>query len=122
MEIKVLSDKILLGERSDVIRLYIYAKLMEYGIKPYEHDVNIILELYIIGGYSNKKEQSKFIQTCLEKRFKRTEQSVRNTLSKYTSLKVLHKPRSLALILSEDFLPEIICDKLVLQPLISHIN
>lgn len=120
MDIKVLRDTILLSDRDDVIRLYIYAKLADWNIKPYEHDIDIILELYKMGGYSNKQEQSNFISTCLSKKFKRTSQSVRNTLSTYTNLKVFRKRKWLSLIVSEDFIPPINCDKLVITPSISH--
>lgn len=122
MEIKVLQDKILLKDKKDVLRWYLYGKMLQYGIKPFENDLNILLELYKFGGYNNAEEQQNFIQLCLDKKLMRSGQSVRNTLSKYTSLKVLDKPKSRILRLNEKFIPRVDCEKLVIQPLISHQN
>lgn len=122
MEIKILSDKMLLEDKKDVLRLYLYSKLLQYRIKPYENDISILLELYQFGGYNNSEEQNNFITTCLEKKLKKSAQSVRNTLSKYTKLKVLHKPKNRVITLSDEFIPPVNCDKLVLQSTISHKN
>lgn len=122
MEIRKLSDVMLLKNKEDVLRLFMYGKLLESGIRPYENDINILLELYNTGGYNNSSEQLSFINLCIKKKMKRTDQSVRNTLSKYTKLKILEKPKNSMLKISDAFLPKVECDKLVLNPLISHRN
>jgi hypothetical protein len=123
MDVTFLEDKILLEDKDDVIRVYIYTKLTQWGVKPYEHDIDILLELYNLGGYKNKEQQLGFINSCLEKKFKRTAQSVRNTLSKYTGLRILNKPKNSCLSLSKEFLSNVpSCDKIILKPLISHKN
>ena len=120
MLIKSISDKVLLKGKRDVLRLHLYLKLLEFGIRPFENDMEIILELFEFGGYSNKEEQSKFIDLCLEKKLKRSHQSIRNTLSKYVGLGVFEKPKNRNLKVSEEFIPRVICDKMVLQHTISH--
>lgn len=120
MDIKSFSDKILLPSKKDVLRVHLYLKLLQYGIKPFENDLDIILELYLFGGYSNKDEQLNFIQMCMDKKLKKTNQSVRNTLSKYVIAGVFTKPKNTNLYLDDKFIPKIECDKLVLQHLISH--
>jgi hypothetical protein len=122
MEIKVLQDKILLQEKKDVLRWHLYGKFLQYNIKPFENDLDILLELYEFGGYDNAEEQSLFIERCLTKGLRKSSQSVRNTLSKYTKLKVLDKPKNKKIHLSDKFIPQVKCDKLVLQPLICHTN
>ena len=120
MNIKAFTDKVLLPDRRDVLRVHLYFKLIQHGIKPFENDINIMLELYIFGGYRNSEEQGKFIDICMEKKFKKSRQSVRNTLSKYVGMHVFRKPRNKVLFLSEEFIPKVNCDKLVLQHVISH--
>lgn len=120
MKIKAFSDKILLPEKKDTLRVHLYLKLLENGIQPFENDIDMILELYSFGGYSSKENQRKFFDMCLDKKFKKTEQSVRNTLSKYTMMGVLVKPKNLTLSVNEKFIPRVECDKLVLQHVISH--
>jgi len=120
MNIKAFSDKVLLPKRKDVLRVHLYFKLLQYGIKPFENDMDIMLELYLFGGYRNAEEQAKFISTCMEKGLKKSDQSVRNTLSKYVSMGVFEKPKNTMLSINEKFVPKVECDKLVLQHVISH--
>lgn len=120
MEIKAFSDKVILTKKEDVLRLHLYTKLLQYGIKPFENDIDIILELYLFGGYSNGEQQALFIKQCLDKNLKKTEQSVRNILSKYTRLKVFDKPKNRMLKLNDKYLPTVNFDRLVLQHLVTH--
>ena len=120
MRIVSVSDKVLLPSKRDVLRTHLYMRLLQYGIRPFENDINIILELYLFGGYSNSEEQSIFIQHCMDKKYKRSNQSVRNTLSKYVVMGVFDKPRNTVLLLNEKFIPSLQCDKIVLSHIISH--
>lgn len=120
MQIKSFSDKVLLPTKRDVLRIHLYFKLLQYGIRPYENDIDIILELYLFGGYTNSDEQAIFIKQCVDKKYKKSDQSLRNTLSKYVSMGVFNKPKNTTLYINEQFIPTIQCDKLVLQHLISH--
>ncbi len=120
MSIKVFQDKVLLPKKKDVLRVHLYFKLIQYGIKPFENDMDIILELYEFGGYSNAEEQARFIDLCMSKDLKKSPQSVRNTLSKYVNMGVFDKPKNTQLSLSNKFVPAVECEKLVLQHLISH--
>lgn len=119
MIIKSFPDTIVLPSKRDVLRVHLYTKLIENGIRPYEKDMEMLLELYIFGGY-NKETQKSFFDSCLEKRYKRTEQSIRNTLSKYTSLGVLEKPKNQVLYVSGDYIPSVQFDLLVLQHKVTH--
>ncbi len=120
MEIKAFKETVLLSEKRDVLRLHLYFKLIEKHIKPFENDINIMLELYEFGGYSNSEEQNNFIKNCIDKKLKKSPQSLRNTLSKYVSMGVFKKPKNTILYINEEFLPKVQCDKLILQHTISH--
>lgn len=120
MVIKSFSDKVLLPEKRDTLRVHLYLKFIQHSIQPYENDIDMVLELYCFGGYDSSERQKEFFDICLEKKYKKSEQSIRNTLSKYTSLGVFEKPRNTSLSVSPKFIPNVECDKLVLQHTISH--
>lgn len=120
MEIKSFSDKVLLGEKKDVLRLHLYFKLLQFGIKPFENDIDIILELYLFGGYSNSQEQTEFIDICMQKGLRKSKQSVRNALSKYVNEGVFDKPKNSVLSINDKFIPKVECDKIILEHKISH--
>lgn len=120
MVVKSFKDRVLLKKRSDVLRLHLYMRFLQYGIKPYENDIDIIIELYMFGGYSTPDEQQNFINLCLSKKLKKSDQSIRNTLSKYVSLGIFNKPRNSVLSIDDKFMPGVDCDKLVLEHMVSH--
>ncbi len=122
MVIKSFLDKVLLPDKRDVLRVHLYLKFIQYGIQPFENDIDIVLELYCSGGYNSADKQEKFFDMCLEKKYKKSKQSIRNTLSKYTNLGVLEKPRNTSLSVSSKFIPPIEFDRLLLQHTISHAN
>jgi hypothetical protein len=119
MTIKSFPDTIILPTRKDVLRVHLYSKFVQFGIQPFENDIDMVLELYSFGGY-NDETQKLFFDKCLEKKYKKSEQSVRNTLSKYTSLGVLEKPKNKQLFVSDKFIPAVECDLLVLQHRVTH--
>lgn len=120
MILKSLSDKVLLPTKRDVLRVHLYFKLLQYEIKPFENHIDIIIELYMFGGYHNAEQQSTFIQICIDKKLKKSNQSLRNVLSKYVKKGVFEKPNNTVLFLNEKFIPSLDCDKVVLQHAISH--
>ncbi len=122
MVIKSFLDKVLLPTRGDVLRAHLYLKFLQYGIQPYENDINIVIELYVFGGYTNSQRQEEFFDLCLEKKYKKSRQSIRNTLSKYTNLGVFEKVRNTSLTVSSKYIPSVECDRLVLQHAITHAN
>lgn len=119
---KFITDKILLPNKRDVLRLHLYCKFLEYRIKPSENDIDLLLDLHAFGGYAGKQEQQVFINQCLEKKMKKSAQSVRNTLSKYTTLKVLYKPKNTYLRANEEFIPGVDSGRVILQSIVSHHN
>lgn len=122
MVIKSFLDKVLLPDKRDVLRIHLYLKFLQYGINPYDNDMNIVIELYTFGGYSNSQKQEQFFDLCLERKYKKSRQSIRNTLSKYTNLGVFEKARNTSLSVSAKFIPSIEFDRLLLQHTITHAN
>lgn len=120
MEIRAITDKVLLKNRKEVVKLHLYFKFLQHGIKPYESDLDIIVELYLFGGYKNAEEQNRFLELCKSKKLRKTDQSIRNTISKYINIGVFEKPKNRMLKISDRFIPSLECDRIVLQHIISH--
>lgn len=120
MVLKSFADKVLLPSKKDVLRVHLYLKLLQFNVKPFENHIDIILELYLRGGYHNAEEQADFIDTCIRKKLKKSNQSVRNVLSKYVTIGVFDKPKNTVLVLNERYLPTIEYDRVILQHQISH--
>lgn len=100
-----IEETITFPEKDSLISTHFYLQLKKYGIPISPKDLGLLVELYKLGGYSNKEEQATFFQTCLDKKFKKTIQSVRNTLNKYTERGILLKPKNSQRFISEDFSP-----------------
>lgn len=120
MNTKAIYEVMLLKGKKDVLRLHLYAKLLSIGVIPYEKDLDVLVALYEAGGYKNDVEQHEFFNFCLEKSLKKSVQSIRNTLAKYTELGVLDKPKNTVRFLNEKWLPQIEADRIVLDYKISH--
>ena len=120
MIVKSFLDKILLNDKKDVLRIHLYLKFLQFGIIPHENDMNIIIELYCFGGYTDTQRQNEFFEICLNKRYRKSKQSLRNTLSKYTGLGVFKKTKNASLSVNVKYIPNVKFDKLLLQHTISH--
>jgi hypothetical protein len=118
--IKVITEKLLLKDRRDVLRLHLYSRLLDKGVVPYEKDLDILITLYEYGGYRNNKEQQKFFDICIDSSLKKSIQSIRNTLAKYTDLGVLDKPKNTIRFINEAWLPKLDGNQIVLDYKISH--
>ena len=117
---KTITEKLLLKTKEDVLRVHLYTMLLNKGHIPYNKDLDILIALYQRGGYNNGEEQKEFFDLCINKKYKRTFQSLRNTLSTYTSLGVLERPKNEKRFLSKTWIPAIEAEKLVLDYKISH--
>lgn len=120
MIIKSFPDVVVLPTKRDVLRVHLYLKFVQYGIKPFEKDIDIVLELYCFGGYNNAEKQDEFFNICLEKKYKKSKQSIRNTLSTYTNLGIFEKPKNTSLRVSDKYIPNIAYDLLVLEHKVTH--
>lgn len=120
MIVKSFSDKLLLPTKRDVLKVYLYFKILNTEINASESDINVIIQLYLNEGYSSAAEQAEFFRVCLEKDLKKSEQSVRNTISKFINLGVLLKTKHCTCSVNEEFLPKTDFDKLMLKYVISH--
>ena len=100
-----IEENIIFKERDTLISTHFYLQLKKIGINASPKDLGLLVELYKAGGYSNREEQDAFFQSCIEHKYKKTVQSVRNTLNKYTEKGILLKPKNSQRYISEEFAP-----------------
>lgn len=120
MNIKLIKEVMLLKNRKDVLRLHIYTKLLSVGVIPYDKDLDVLVALYEFGGYKNDTQQQNFFKLCLDDSLKKSVQSIRNTLAKYTKIGILDKTKNNVRFISEKWLPTLNGDKIVLDYKISY--
>lgn len=113
--ITFLKEKIELKDKEDVIKLHIIIKCFQKGIHLSEADINSLIELKDTG-YS-----SEFYKRCIDKGYYKTEQTVRNAIGKMTSLGILSFKQRGERVINQEFIPEIINDKLLLQYMIGNL-
>ena len=100
-----IEENIIFPERDDLIFTHFYLQTKKREIESSPKDISLLVELYKQGGYSNKEQQEAFFLKCIEKNYKKTIQSIRNTLNKYTEKGILVKPKNSQRYIDEDFSP-----------------
>jgi hypothetical protein len=121
-EIPVVQDTIKLDSKRSVMRLLLYVKLLENGIKCSEKDLEILTELYEFGGYHSHQEEVLFFAKCIDLRFRRSNQSLRNVLTRFKKLGVIKKLKIHQRQISPTYLPDIKSDKVGLMFFVSNAN
>lgn len=84
--------------KEEALKLHLLAITMEEGIKLSLGDIDVIIEIYK-NGYSRET-----LQSCVEKGYYKSEQTVRNSVAKSTKSSILLKTRGNRTINSK-FLP-----------------
>ena len=120
MNIKQFEITELLASKKDLLKLHLYFILLKKGTPTSESNMELIIELFLMGGYATIEEQVKFIDNCLAGKVKRSRQSIRNSISRNIKQGIFIKKRNCHLEVSEDYLPKTIFDKLILKYTLSH--
>lgn len=120
MNVNKIAEVMLLKDKRDVLRIHLYSKLIQKDIIPYDKDLDVLINLYEMGGYSNEKEQTQFFNSCINKKYKKSIQSIRNTLALYTEIGILNKPKNKKRFVSESWIPSSMDSILFLDYKISH--
>ncbi len=92
MNIPIDKRLVCIKDRHNLVKLYFYIHYVHVkGLGITDCELDIMSYLFIQGGYNNKIDCDKFLEGCVDRGYKRSIQSVRNSLSKLTSLKLLGK-------------------------------
>lgn len=118
--IPVIQDRVRLRSKRDVLRLFLYTKLTERGIKFSESELDVLIELHLIGGYYDTDRETIFFNTCINHKFRTSFQSVRNVLTRFVNLGVIKKPKIHQRYISPDYLPAIESDIVGLMFFVSN--
>lgn len=108
--IPVIEDKVRLRTKRDVLRLFLYTKLIERGIQFSDSELDVLMELYDIGGYYDTDKEVEFFDNCIRSKYRTSYQSIRNVLTKFVNAGVIKKPRIHQRFVSSDYLPIINSD------------
>lgn len=116
-----IEESIVFNDRDNLISTHFYLQLKKLGIAISPKDLSLLVEFYKMGGYSNKDEQNLFFKKCIDNKYKKTMQSVRNTLNKYTKKGILLRPKNSQRYMSEEFAPEYSDTKLGIIYKMTHV-
>lgn len=117
--IPVIKDKIKINKLSDLVRIHLYTKMVEKEIESKsltDRELLILCNLYVFGGVFSKDDILKFSADCFIKKLSDDSvQSIRNVLGKGRALGIVKRARANKWVISQDYLPKIDSDKLILQ-------
>lgn len=113
--ITLFKEKLELKDKDDVIKLHIIIKSYEKGFNLSEADIDSLIEL------NNTGYNSQFFNNCLEKRYFKSEQTVRNSVAKMTNFGILYYKKRGERFISKEFIPDIPGEKLIMQYLVGNL-
>ncbi len=108
--IPVIEDRIRLPNKRQVLRLFLYTKLTERNIPFSDSELEVLMELYELGGYFSIEKEKELFGNCIAQRFRTSHQSIRNVLTKFVNYGVIKKPKIHQRYISPDYLPTIDSD------------
>ena len=103
---KVIVDDIALSTEKDIILTHLYVKCRQKGIVITEPVREMLYYLYAMGGIESKKDFDDFVKTCSDNTRITNEDSVRNTLSRCVTMKIVKNLGKYQKQISEDWLPK----------------
>lgn len=118
--IPVIEDRIKLRTKRDVLRLFLYTKLTEKGIRFSDTELDVLMELHEVGGYYDTDEEEVFFNNCIRKQFRTSPQSIRNVLTRFVMNGIVKKPKIHQRYIDKELLPEIDSDVVGLMFLVHN--
>jgi hypothetical protein len=98
------------SEKTKVLKVYLYTKMIDKGLIPFDNDLNILSELYFFGGYKGDKYKKEFYKILLNKKLRGSEQSIHNKLTDFHELGLIKRTDKNCVDLNYDFFPEVLYD------------
>lgn len=113
--VDIIKDKIEVGSKTEALKLHLLVKCFQKGISLSEADVSVLVELYEVG-YSPQ-----FFASCVRKGYYKSEQTVRNSVGRMTTLEILKYEKRGERIINPEFLPPTASDKVIMQFLVGNL-
>jgi len=101
----LISDKILLSNKKDVILIHLYIKSIEKGVVLSEGIRSLLFYIYELGGINDHSDFLSLVSLCVKNTSIKTEDSVRNTISKCVSEGIIKNTGKYKKEISVDWLP-----------------
>lgn len=96
------------SDQRNVLKVYLYVKMIEKGLVPFDNDLDILSELYFFGGYDGNQEKKDFYKLLLDKKLRGSEQSISNKLTELSEMNlILRADKNCIKLNTVDFFPEI---------------
>lgn len=95
------------SEQKDVLKVYLYVKMISKGLVPFDNDLDILSELYFFGGYEGNQEKKNFYKLLLDKKLRGSEQSISNKLTELSEMNLIIRADKNCVKLNLDIFPEI---------------
>lgn len=100
----------LLKNKNEVLKVYLYIKMLQKGISPFENDLDVLSELFFFGGYEGDKEKKEFYKLLISKKLRGSDQSTSNKLTEFYEKGLILRPEKNTVKLNYEFFPESIED------------
>lgn len=99
------------SEKRNVLKVYLYTKMIDKGLVPFDNDLDILSELYFFGGYKGNKEKKDFYKLLLDKQLRGSEQSISNKLTEFNEAGlIIRSDKNCVELNTTDFFPQILTD------------
>lgn len=115
MATSLVEDKIRVRNRDEVLRLHLMIKSFQHNFGLSLADINTLIELDKLG-YTKE-----FFDSCLEKKYFLSEQTIRNAISKMTGLSILKSEKRGARTINREYFPSLESDKVILKYMIGNL-
>ena len=114
--INFFKEKIEFDSVDSIIKLHMLIKSYQLGYHLSEADINTLFELHKTGYGSD------FYKNCVEKKYFKTKQTVRNSIGKMTNMGILTYKKRGERSINEEFCPKIDGEQLIFISLVGNIN
>lgn len=116
MGISLVQDRIKVSSKREALKLHLIIKSFQNHYNLSIADINTLIELNDIG-YNQR-----FFDSCLKKGFYKSEQTVRNAISKMTGLGILTYAKRGERVISESLLPALSEEKVIFKYLVGNLD
>jgi hypothetical protein len=114
--IEFFKEKIELSDKDGVIKLHMIIRSYQNDFNLSRADIDTLFELYKTG-YGDS-----FYKNCIDKKYFKTKQTVRNSVAKMTNLGILHYKKRGERYIAKEFVPSISEDRVIFQYLVSNLG
>lgn len=107
--LQTIQDFIRLNSKEEVLKFHLTTKFTQKGIKATSRELDVLVLLYLFGGY-NEQTENQFFEKVLQNNSKTTTRTIMNTISKFVKKGVIVKNKKKNRFVSEEYIPPLTSD------------